>query len=72
MIGTAPSPVATEEKQRIVRERRFPPSVPLMELLQYLRQTKGTGTLMIDLHDGGVGGIRYCEETKLTFPSKNT
>ena len=58
------------DKSRIVRERRYPPTIPLMEILAYIRQAKGTGTLMIDLNQGGIGGIRFCEETHLQFDQK--
>lgn len=64
------TPTHKSDQQRLVRERSFPTSVPLMELLHYIRRTKGTGTLMIDINQGGIGSIRFCEETKITFNDK--
>jgi hypothetical protein len=58
------------DKARMVRERRYSPTVPLMELLNYIRRIKGTGTLMIDLNQGGIGSVRYCEETSIEFDEK--
>jgi hypothetical protein len=71
-IATVANEVPTHrtDTHRLVRERTFPPSTPLHELLMYIRKIKGTGTLMIDLNQGGIGSIRFCEEQHLTFDPK--
>jgi hypothetical protein len=61
---------ATSDESRLVREVRYPPTTSLMQLLMYIRNKKGTGTLIIDLHQGGIGAIRFCEQTHLEFDSQ--
>jgi hypothetical protein len=50
-----------------VRERAFPSSSDLNYVLRLLRSSHSTGTLMIDVNQGGVGSIRFREETKVDF-----
>jgi len=55
------------ESHHLVRERAFPSSSDLNYVLRLLRSSHSTGTLMIDVNQGGVGSIRFREETKVDF-----
>ena len=52
------------ESQSVVRERRFPPDIDISHVLAEIRRQKSVGTLMLDISDGVVGGVRFREEKK--------
>jgi len=54
------------ERHKLTRERTFPATMNLADLLTLLRRERVTGTLTIDLSSGGVNGIRLVESTVLT------
>lgn len=58
----SPDIAALNEVQKIVRERRFSAKHSAQDILDSLRFYKSTGTVMIDLHEGGIGSIRFREE----------
>lgn len=60
-----PTPAAAEQ-QHIVRERLF--LITPEDVLELLSATRATGTLVIDLNQGGVGSIRFTERKKITPP----
>ena len=62
---TAPSETASESHS-VVRERTFDNGMDIDYLLGLLRNQRVTGTLRIDLSQGGIGGIRLEERQKLT------
>lgn len=65
--GHAPrdrDPLHVSESQRIVRTRQFPTDTDLLLILSDLRRNQSTGTLMIDLSQGGIGSVRFREEQK--------
>jgi hypothetical protein len=63
-------PIAHEESHRLVRERAFPASQSVEDLLAQLRESGFTGTLQIDLNQGGIGTIRLREEKRIEFSKK--
>jgi len=58
-------PCASRDSHSLTRERQFASNIPLMELFVMLRNERATGTILIDVHDGGVGGIRFREERRI-------
>jgi hypothetical protein len=66
-------PSATQhvsESHHLTRERSFSPSSNLNEILRILRSDSATGTLSIDINQGGVGSIRFSERHKVSFDEK--
>jgi hypothetical protein len=59
--------VVTCDETSVVRIRAFSPSTDLMQLIVHLRRSKSTGTIMVDLNQGGVGSIRFREESCIVF-----
>lgn len=63
-----PRPPATQqyvaEECVLVRERRFLPGVPLMDILRLLVSEKATGKLIINLSQGSVGATAFEDERK--------
>ena len=55
------------DKSTVVRTVSFHPSVDLMQKLMYLRSKRVTGTLSVDLNQGGIGSIRFREESQIDF-----
>ena len=55
------------EKCHLTREREFPSSADLSYVIKLLRDAHSTGTLMIDISQGGVGSIRFREESSVDF-----
>lgn len=67
MSMNSPSPIA--EAERILRERIYVehtfPAAEFERALLTLHETRATGTLMIDLSQGGVCSVRFfCEDRK--------
>lgn len=62
--GNSSSPLHVAESQHIVRTRQFPTDTELAIILSDLRRSHATGTLMIDLGQGSVNGVRFREEQK--------
>jgi hypothetical protein len=60
---------AFRETQTIIRERDFPITFQVMQLASALRDhlnlTKSTGTIQIDLNQGGICSVRFREEKKV-------
>lgn len=56
---------SASETHRLVRERVFPHPLDVPAILHLLRQQSATGTLTIDLNQGGVGSIRFREERRI-------
>ena len=54
------------ERHHVVRERTYRPS-QLAEVMQSLHESHATGTLSIDIHEGGVGSVRFTETQKLAI-----
>ncbi len=52
------------ERHHVVRERIYPPS-QLAEVMQHLHESRATGTLSIDVREGGIGSVRFTETQKL-------
>ena len=61
---SASEPSHVSESSRVVRERHFPADTNLRALLAMLRRMRATGTIQIDIADGGVGSVRFREEKK--------
>ena len=59
--------VPEQETHHLHRERAFSPSANINEILRNLRETHATGTLSVDINEGGVGSIRFSERKKVTF-----
>lgn len=55
------SAVATNDHRREVRERHFPPA-EFQRVMLLIHKGRITGTLMLDLHQGGIRNIRLHEE----------
>jgi hypothetical protein len=55
------------ESHKLVRERSFPNSQSIQDILSHLKSTRSTGQLIIDIGQGGVGTIRFKEEHKVRF-----
>lgn len=60
---------SVHEAHTLVRERRFPAS-ELSSVLSSLRDSRSTGTLLIDMNQGGVGTIRFREEHPIRLSPK--
>lgn len=58
-----PAAAPPTESHRLVRERRFSPSE--VHIPDILRELHATGTLCIDISQGGVGSVRFVEEQRL-------
>ena len=58
---------STKDTYRLVRERVYSGSHDLMTLVMSLRVEKVTGTLSIDMNQGGVGRIRFREEQDIRY-----
>ena len=61
---------STQDTHHILRERAFPSATNINEILCNLRESRSTGTLSIDIAQGGIGSIRFSERRKLTFDEK--
>ena len=61
------APTHISERHHLIRERSFPASADIAYVLKLLRSSHSTGMLMIDVNEGGVGSIRFREETKVDF-----
>ncbi len=57
------------ERQRLVRERRFSPKQGAEKVIEVLQLARATGTILIDLRQGGIGSIRF-EESVILDPVK--
>lgn len=55
------------DSRTMVRERTFADLDP-KELLDFLRACHATGTVLIDLNQGGIGSLRFREEMTVTPP----
>jgi len=65
--------VLTSDTCRIIRERDFPALVSVVpDLLAALRNEHATGTLVLELNQGGVRAIRFREESRLSPPAHNS
>ncbi len=62
----APAAACSRETHILVRERNFPSS-ELMQVIQYLRSEKATGTLTLNLSQGGINRIRFREEQDIRY-----
>lgn len=75
MAPKLPSPpgatLATQESHRLVRERMFG-GASLTHVLESIRDSHSTGTLLIDISQGAIGSIRFREEHKVTFDENNS
>jgi len=72
MSETAEAEVCLRDSQVLVRERNFTLHPEIIHLVRELRRKllldkSYTGTLFIDLNQGGVGSIRFREEARI-FP----
>jgi hypothetical protein len=63
-----PEAVHTHDSFFLVRERRFVSSTDLVALMKTLRDSRSTGTLMLNFSHGSLCVIRYREETNVTGP----
>jgi len=61
-------PTHVRDSHILVRERRFPPSQDIAALMKFLRDMHSTGTLMINISQGGICTLRYREEINVTEP----
>lgn len=61
---SATSTIILKEHQRIVRERTFRVQ-DYERLLMMIQDERVTGTLMLDLNQGGIASIRLREEEKI-------
>jgi hypothetical protein len=59
-MATEPA-VVTNERRREVRERQFPPD-EFQRVMLLIHESRVTGTLMLDLQQGGIRNIRLHEE----------
>jgi len=66
-ISTTTLIETTRDTYRLVRERVYSGSHDLMQLVMSLRTERVTGTLSIDLNQGGVGRIRFREEQDIRY-----
>jgi hypothetical protein len=66
--------ITSAERTHIVRERQFylngDRESSVIKALCQLARESATGQLILDLNCGGIGGIRFREEQKVTFPEK--
>jgi hypothetical protein len=70
-LPSPPSPTQhVSESHHLIRERTFPPTTNINEILRVLRDAHAIGTLSIDVVQGGVGSIRFHEKHKLTLDDK--
>lgn len=72
-MSTQPKPVngsteSVHDSHILVRERRFPSSQDITALMHFLRNSRSTGMLMINLSQGSVCTVRYREEINVTEP----
>ena len=72
MTSRLPSPPTRDvspvsESHKLEHVRNFSPSTDVMQLLDALRREHVTGTITIDLAQGGVGSIHLRVERRLTF-----
>jgi hypothetical protein len=58
------------EATAVVRERTYHRDSDISYILGLLRTTAATGTLRIDLSQGGVGAIRFEERQRITTEIK--
>lgn len=67
---------SVSESHHLVRERKFPLSQDISSALQSLsralglRESSATGTLLVDINQGGIGSIRFREEKKVDLSEK--
>lgn len=57
----------TKDTYRLVRERVYSGSHDLMQLVMSLRTERVTGTLSIDMTQGGIGRVRFREEQDIRY-----
>jgi hypothetical protein len=57
-----PSPVT--DNATLVKEQSYAP-VDFGPLMLHLHESRATGQVILDIRQGGVGGIRFVEERKL-------
>ena len=58
---------STKDTYRLVRERVYSGSHDLMQLIMSLRVEKVSGTLSVDLSQGGIRSIRFHEEQDIRY-----
>lgn len=64
MSATATTLTESKDHRTVIRERHF--NVRDYErVLLLIHESRATGTLMLDLKDGGIAGIRLREEQKI-------
>ena len=64
----APDSVAhVSESHHLVRERRFDARTPLDDIARTLRESRATGTLTVDLAQGGVASVTFRERQGVHF-----
>ena len=62
--GATPS----RDETTITRVRSFSPSMKLMHIILQLRREHVTGSLILDLNQGGICNIRCCESSRIDLP----
>ena len=62
------APLPASESHHLVRERVFRSSrEDVYSALRSLLESRSTGTLMVDIANGGIGSVRFREEKKVDF-----
>lgn len=67
MSATATTITESKDHRSIIRERHFSVS-DYERVMLLIHESRTTGTLMLDLRQGGIAGIRLREEQKITPP----
>ena len=63
--------VHTNDRHVVRREREFPPS-RIHEVFLKVQEERISGTLLLDLRDGGIRNIRLQEETSMNIGEKSS
>ena len=58
------------ESHKLEHVRNFAADIDVNQLLDALAKQRVTGTLMIDIAQGGRGSVRLREERRVTFPDE--
>ncbi len=66
--GIAEKP-SSEDSYKLVHEQIYH-GASLMAVIQHLRSARSTGTLFIDLSQGGIGKIRFREQQDIMYEPK--